>query len=126
MPNYDITQQYWHPMVNDEVGGWSVANYNTDATSKLSLVLGQKVVADCLSERIARLIATQHNAELDRHKGQAATRLFDTVEIRVTRGDKTLALQQAVAKHDPLFVTQLVINDVADTAIAKLREEFGD
>jgi hypothetical protein len=105
MSEPDLTQQYWHPMVNDEIGGWAVSNYNTDATSKLDHRLGHQIVADCLNEQIARRIVQQHNNDLrerDRYARLSQQReLFDELILEFRTGTSKFAVQQQVVKGSP-------------------------
>jgi hypothetical protein len=121
----DPTLQYWHPMVNDEIGGWAVANYNTNATSKLNHKLGHHIMADCLTEAIARHIAKAHNDVLYRNIEHLARRYFDMVEVRVTRNDKTVVSRQVIPSGSPRLALENSIEQTAGSAVVHLREEWG-
>lgn len=54
----------WYPVVNDLVGGWSVATTNK-TVAELNLLLSEFDVADVWNEEIATQIAELHNAWLD-------------------------------------------------------------
>lgn len=56
-----IMREPWHVLVNDEVGGWAVANADVGHTSYLNLTNDQRIVAECYSEEHAIHIAEMHN-----------------------------------------------------------------
>lgn len=126
MRKYQVDLQYWHAVLNDEIGGWAVTNYNTDATSKLNPHIGHRIVADCLNEKIARHIVELHNRELDREVESVATQFFDTIEIGVNVGDKKLLARDVVHKRSPLVAYEHAISQTAGLAISKLREGSTD
>lgn len=123
MSEHELTQQSWHPMVNDEIGGWSVANYNTDATSKLDHKQ-HRIVADCLNEQIARMIARQHNDELrerDRHAQQSRQReLFDELILEFQTGTSKFAVQQQVVKGSPTVAYTHTLNKMVQVMTTEL------
>jgi hypothetical protein len=95
-----ITQQYWHMVPDDEVGGWAVTNYNTDATSKLDPNLGQFVLAECRTAQIAHHIVESHNRKLDYSETETLDMFSDRVAIQVKSGSETFWLQARVNLAD--------------------------
>jgi hypothetical protein len=89
-------------MPNDEVGGWDVANFDTNATSKLNRSLGQRVIAECYDERVARLIAKQHNDVLERHEDKVWGIFFDELVLTMYRKGSTYEVKHRVSNvHSP-------------------------
>lgn len=53
----------WHPVANDLIGGWAVATEDVPP-SRHSPANGVLLVADFISEDVARHVAALHNAAL--------------------------------------------------------------
>lgn len=61
----DLRQQRWYVLVDDEVGGYSIANVDKKRVSALDWRQGDSVVADFVSEEIALYIVKMHNLLVD-------------------------------------------------------------
>lgn len=124
MSQPDPLKQYWHVVPDDEVGGWAVTNYNTDATSKLNPRMGHWVVAHPLSKEIAEEIVKAHNAELDRKSADVAVKTHDALEVRVDFRDQYLIASHRVPVGSNPSVYAVALYDLAMVAARKIKYEF--
>lgn len=61
----NLLHQRWYILIDDLVGGWSVANVDKGRVSEPDWAQGEVTVADLISEEIAHYIVKRHNLSLD-------------------------------------------------------------
>lgn len=61
----DILDQRWYIVIDDQVGGYAIANVDKDYTSELDWTQGDTTIGEFISEEVALLIVKQQNLRLD-------------------------------------------------------------
>lgn len=118
----DVQKNYWHVARNDEIGGWSVTNFNVAVTSQLQPDLGHRVVADVLSEEVAREIADTHNRNVDDRLMFGLDQWFDHVLVQVKVGDIRVAHKELMNPGSPVDMHEHILREVVAGISNKLRE----
>lgn len=61
----DILDQRWYIVIDDQVGGYAIANVDKDYTSELDWTQGDTTIGEFISEEVALFIVKQQNLRLD-------------------------------------------------------------
>lgn len=123
MRDHQLTQQYWHVVPDDEIGGWAITNYNTDATSRLDPGLGQFALAGCMTEDTARHIVDSHNRELKESETNILDMFSNRVAIQIKREGEIFWFFTRVNFEETNEGLAVAVQNLADEACRKLRDQ---